>query len=163
MAKNESRFTEVKTSFEDEESGQVAIDAWRTLDDGEVGRVLGWYDPVSDEVAWKDDVTDAEKNDSLVQEKIALLREEKGKKGDETLYAVVYVEAHNTYHELEVKRSRENALKIVKGFIETMVSKEDGVVNVENRKDELLRDVLENGYALAKTGDIKVELTEINV
>lgn len=69
-------FAEVRTDFFDEETNRISIDAWRTFDNDEEGKVLGWIDAETQQVIWAKDTTAEEKNCPLVKEEIKNALEE---------------------------------------------------------------------------------------
>ena len=62
----ESNFAEVKITHQDEETGRYAVDAWRTSDPNEGGRVLAEIDMDSRKVLWREDTNAHERTDPKV-------------------------------------------------------------------------------------------------
>lgn len=66
----ESLFGEVRITHIDEDANIAYIDAWKTCDDEEEGRVLGTINLLNKKVSWREETTEAERIDPLVVEEI---------------------------------------------------------------------------------------------
>lgn len=63
-----SRYKEIRNDFYDEEEKKYFIDAWRTGNDNEEGKVIAKVDPVTKEVEYLDEKA---RTDKYAQEVIA--------------------------------------------------------------------------------------------
>ena len=65
----ESQFSEVRIDSYDEDKNIVFIDAWKTSDDNEEGKVLGEINLYTNKITLREGVDESVLNDPLVKEK----------------------------------------------------------------------------------------------